>query len=294
MKQTLNSETKTEKATKDRLVDRLDIQLLITVILFFVSAWVYLNSIVCNYTGCELHSEQMSFIFVHYLLTAILLFSIGLTAIKSFYILNDDDINPRLLKLFSLFLDSWFWLLLFSVLIILCSNIFETVWLFGAIMTCIFVCFKMIDLDFRKRDIIVALIVFVGGFYLFIPTMTSLQSTIEIETDKPFYAFSEKVLITVNARGYACKHKLVGLGEQYIGARYYSDKGLIILNATQVKNNEIAIATISPSTGFIHFVTYPFFKIFNKPFSYKDIDITDVDEVKKYAHFTPKSIYVKP
>ena len=294
MKQISKTEVRTEKETKDRLVDRLDIQLLITVILFFVSAWVYLNNIICEFTGSELYSEQMSYVFVHYLLTAILLFSIGLTAIKSFYILIDDDINPKLLKLFSLFLDSWFWLLLFSVLIILCSNFFDSVWLFGAIMTCIFVCFKMTDLDFRKQDIVVAVVAFVGGFYLFIPTMTSLQCTVEIETDKPFYSFSEKVLITVNARGYACKHKLVGLGEQYVGAKYYSEKGLIILNATQIKNNEIAVATVSPSTGFANFVTYPFLKMFNRPFSYIDIDENNIDEVKRYAHFTPKSIYVKP
>lgn len=294
MKQTSKPETRPEKGTNDRLVDRLDIQLLITVILFFVSAWVYLNGKICDFTGSELHSEQMSYIFVHYLLTAILLFSIGLTAIKSFYILVDDDINPKLLKLFSLFLDSWFWLLLFSIIIILFSDFFDTVWMFGAVMTCIFVCFKMIDLHFRKQEIVTAVIVFVSGFYFFIPTMTSLQSTVEIETDKPFYSFSEKVLITVSARGYACKHKLVGLGEQYVGARYYSEKGLIMLNATQVKNNEIAIATVSPSTGFVNFITYPFCKIFDKPFSYIEIDENDIDKVKRYAHFTPKSIYVKP
>ena len=165
MKQTSKPETRLEKGTNDRLVDRLDIQLLITVILFFVSAWVYLNSKICDFTGSELHSEQMSYIFVHYLLTAILLFSIGLTAIKSFYILVDDDINPKLLKLFSLFLDSWFWLLLFSIIIILFSDFFDTVWMFGAVMTCIFVCFKMIDLHFRKQEIVTAVIVFVSGFY---------------------------------------------------------------------------------------------------------------------------------
>jgi len=43
-----------------RIVDRLDIQLLITVIIFFVSAWAYLNSIICDFTGSELPNTQMS------------------------------------------------------------------------------------------------------------------------------------------------------------------------------------------------------------------------------------------
>lgn len=95
---------KNESFSGHRIVDRLDIQLLITVIIFFVSAWAYLNSIICSFTGSEPVNVQMSYIYVHYVLTVILLLSIVLTAIKSSYILNNEEIKPSFLNLFKLFL----------------------------------------------------------------------------------------------------------------------------------------------------------------------------------------------
>ena len=124
--------------------------------------------------------------------------------------------------------------------------------------------------------------------------MTAIVKNVEIKSDKPFYSFSEKVYITVSSRGYACNHKLVGLGENYKGVEYYYDKGLIVLNATQINNNEIAIATITPVTGFSNFISYPYCKMFGKDFSFMNILPNDVESIKKYANFTPYSIYVKP
>ena len=99
-------------------------------------------------------------------------------------------------------------------------------------------------------------------------------------------SFSDKVLITVNARGYACKHKLVGLSEEYKDAKYYYEKGLIMLNAFQIKNNEIAIGTISPAKGFPNFFIYSIYKITGSEPTYNDD--------KENIHYTPISIYVKP
>lgn len=124
--------------------------------------------------------------------------------------------------------------------------------------------------------------------------MTSVIKDVEIETDKPFYSFSDKVLTNVTARGYACRHKLVGLSEEYRDATYYSNKGLIMLDATQIKNNEIAVGTISPTTGFVNFLTYFYYKVRGESPVYLNIDPDNIWEIKKYAHFTPKSVYVRP
>lgn len=283
-----------EQINGHRIVDRLDIQLLITVIIFFVSAWAYLNGIICNFTGSEPVNVQMSYIYVHYVLTVILVLSVVLTAIKSSYILNNEEIKDPFLRLFKLFLDSWYWILGICLCIILLSDSFNYEWLLGSLVICLFIAFKMKDIGYTKKSIIVTLCIFIIGCPIFLSTMTSIEKEIEVETDKPFYSFSDKVLITVNARGYACRHKLVGLSEEYNGAKYYSDKGLIILNATQIKNNEVAIGTVSPATGVKNFFFYFYYKMNGYEPPYIDIRENDIDAIKKYANFTPKSIYVKP
>ena len=214
-----------EQTNGHRIVDRLDIQLLITVIIFFVSAWAYLNGIICDFSGSEPVNVQMSYIYVHYVLTVILVLSIVLTAIKSSYILNNEEIKEPFLRLFKLFLDSWYWILGFCLLIILLSDFFNYEWLLGSLIICVFISFKMKDIGYSKKSIVAILFTFFIGFPVFLSTMTSIEKDIEVETDKPFYSFSDKVLITANARGYACRHKLVGLSEEYNGAKYYSEKG---------------------------------------------------------------------
>lgn len=283
-----------EQLNGHRIVDRLDIQLLITVIIFFVSAWAYLNGIICDFTGSEPVNVQMSYIYVHYVLTVILVLSVVLTAIKSSYILNNEEIKEPFLRLFKLFLDSWYWILGICLFIILLSDSFNYEWILGSLVICIFIAFKMKDIGYTKRPIIATIFIFIIAFPFFLSTMTCIEKNIEVETDKPFYSFSDKVLITANARGYACRHKLVGLSEDYNGAKYYSDKGLIILNATQIKNNEVAIGTISPATGVENFIFYLYYKMNGYEPPYIDIQENDIDAIKKYAHFTPKSIYVKP
>ncbi len=283
-----------EQTNGHRIVDRLDIQLLITVIIFFVSAWAYLNGIICDFSGSEPVNVQMSYIYVHYVLTVILVLSIVLTAIKSSYILNNEEIKEPFLRLFKLFLDSWYWILGFCLLIILLSDFFNYEWLLGSLIICVFISFKMKDIGYSKKSIVAILFTFFIGFPVFLSTMTSIEKDIEVETDKPFYSFSDKVLITANARGYACRHKLVGLSEEYNGAKYYSEKGLIILNATQIKNNEVAIGTVSPVTGFTNFIFYFYYKMNGYEPPYIKIQGHDIESIKKHAHFTPKSIYVKP
>ena len=51
-----------------QILERLNIQLLISVIIYFVSCWIFLNNKICSFTGSEPLGEQMSYIFVHYIL----------------------------------------------------------------------------------------------------------------------------------------------------------------------------------------------------------------------------------
>ena len=200
-----------------------------------------------------------------------------------------------LIKLFSLFLESWYWILGICFSAIIFSGSFKYEWVFFTIILFAYLIIKMKDLEFNMPIVLITVASLFYGFFLFVSSMTSITREVEIETDKPFYSFSDKVLITVNARGYACSHKLIGLGEQYKGVKYYSDKGLIVLNATQIKNNEIAIATVSPSAEICDFFwLYPWKRIVGKDYSYIDISPNDMGRIKEYCDFTPKSVYVKP
>lgn len=277
-----------------KILERLNIQLLISVIIYFVSCWVFLNNKICNFTGSEPLSEQMSYIFVHYSLTVTLLFCVVLTAIESYFMLNTENISICLIRIFKLFLETWYSILGICLLILLLANFFRLEWLFGATVLFIFWGFKMYDIGFGMKTIGKTIVCLLFGFPIFISSMTSITRDVKIETDKPFYSFSDKVLITVSARGYACEHKLIGLGDQYKDVKYYNEKGLIILNATQIKNNKIAIATVSPASGTTNFIFYPFRKMFGYETQFIEIDPYNYNAIRKYANFTPHSIYVKP
>ncbi len=277
-----------------QILERLNIQLLISVIIYFVSCWIFLNNKICSFTGSEPLGEQMSYIFVHYILSITLLFCVVLTAIESFFMLNTENISTCLIRIFKLFLETWYSILGICLLIILLANFFSFEWLLGATVLFIFWGFKMYDIGFTIKTIGKTIVCLLLGFPIFISSMTSIIKDVQIETDKPFYSFSDKVLITVSARGYACEHKLIGLGDQYKDVKYYNEKGLIIMNATQIKNNKIAIATVSPASGTANFVLYPFCKMFGYETHFIEIDPYNYYAIRKYANFTPHSIYVKP
>lgn len=299
IRSTSNSTSIQDFATVDdnsihNVLKRLDIQLLLSVLVYFMTAWIFLNNKICNFTGVETYSIQMSYILVHYVLTLTLLLCLCLTAIKSYLMIN-INCKTWIINLFTLFLESWYWILGICFFTIVLSGSFEYEWLLSAGILITYLIFKMSDLKYNKIIIASTVITIVYLFFLFISTMTSIIREIEIETDKPFYSFSDKVLITVNTRGYACNHKLIGLGENYKDVKYYSDKGLIILNATQIKNNEVAIATLSPAAGASNFfISYPWSKITGKDAVYKNIDPNDINKIRRYCDFSPKSIYVKP
>ena len=275
-----------------KVVTQLNIQILTSVTTTTLTLWWFLYNKITNFTGLESLNEQMCYIFVHYIDTITFILCLCLTAIKSYLLWNDVE-RDWLFKLYKLFLESWYWILGLCFLCIILEGSFSFEWIFFAAIMLIYLIMKMWDLGFKKKNIGVILFAVLLGFYLFIPSMTAIFKSVEIKTDKPFYSFSDKVYITVSVRGYACRHKLIGLGEEYRGSRYYSNKGLIVLDASQIKNNEIAIATISPVSG-INFWGYTFRKVLGEAIKYKDINPNDIRAIRTYCDLTPQSIYVKP
>ena len=291
--QVANGGTPVNTDVKESILERLNIQLLISVSTTTLALWWYLYNKITNFTGLESANEQMCYIFVHYIDSITLIFCLCLTAIKSYQI-GDNNPPEWMENLFRFFLESWYIILALCFLAILFSGTFTLEWVFFAVIICVFILLKTYDIGFKLWSIALILCIIVIGFFAFIPSMTAIFKSVEIKTDKTLYSYSDKVYITVDVKGYACRHKLVGLGEEYERVKFYSDKGLIVMDATQIKNNEIAVATISPVAGSPLGIDYTFRKIRGLDPVYLNIAPTDMKSIREYCDFTPKSVFVKP
>ncbi len=281
-----------ESKVTERIVDRLDLQLLVAVIVFFVSAWVFLNGRICNFTESESANTQMSYIFVHYILTLVLLLCVYITAIKGNYVLKKggEDISGAPYYCVRLFIECWFPALLVCLGVLLTSPFLPWyVWLaVGSIL--LFLQFKRMSF---KIPLCLSLVLgFVILLPIFVSTMTIIVKDIEIQHDKEYYSLSDDVIISVKTRGYACNHMLTCLGEKqlYRGTKYILEKNNIVVPASCIKNNTITVGTISPASGWFNFWVYPYEKMTGKEVPAKE-HFERASSVTPY--YTSKSIIIK-
>lgn len=285
------SDASCKEISHDRLIDRLDIQLLLAIIVFFVSAWAYMNSIICDFTGNESHNERMSYIIVHYILTVAIVLCLFLTYKKGTLLLDiDHDVTDETRKYFDLFLSSWINVLGICLGILVFSsfsNLYGT-WFLGSVVFLVFLFYETNKLKFTLVQSFNFLIWIIAFFPIYLSTMTILAKNIEIITDKPYYTLDDDIIITVNAKGYACEHKMVCLGG--MGPKPTPKHDVIRIRAVQVKNNKISVGLVSPASGLSFFMEYPIRMIFDMPNIYptledgdgiyykdKNINITDTD-----------------
>ena len=279
------------KLLGERIVERLDLQLLITIIVFFVSGWAFLNNIICGFTDSANHNEVINYMLVHYVLTTILFLCIYITYLKGKYVIDKKAISTNKDKYFELFMDSWFYSLLLCVAIIWFSTSIPWWFCFLALVGLLY--YEIYSLDFEKVKRRILLIWLIGCFPLFISTMTLINKNNVIQVDKEYYTIDENILITVNSQGYACSHKLVCLGQEelYQNTKYMLDKNMIVLKAATIKNNVIAVGTVSPASGFPNFFVYPLKKMFQREYEYIDIEKSGN---KKFVNYQSKSINIRP
>ena len=250
-----------------RIIDRLDLQLLVAIIVFFVSAWAFLNGRICNFTESEPLNVQMSYIFVHYILTLVLFLCIVITAIKGNFVLRvkGEDVSEPGELLIRFFIESWFPILLLSVGILVTSSIIP--WYYWCFIAAglLFVKLWMMKLSLPVCLSFVLTVVII--FPLFISTMTVVMKDINVVVNKEYYSLSDDIVISVQTKGYACNHTLVSLGEKelYPNSKYDLGKGIIVIPAYCVKNNVISVGTVSPASGRRRFFTYPYRKILGMP-----------------------------
>lgn len=259
----LAEESKTigSKIEKRRIIDLLDIQLLLAVIVFFVSAWAYLNSVICDFTTTEPYNERMAYILVHYILSAVLILCVGITYIKGKYLLITDqgDFSKRERRYIDLFIYGWIWVLLLCVFILTFSNIY---WWFGGILFIIGLCTYMFKKKFEIHEIIVINILLVVCFPVFISVMTNITKNVEI--DVAHDSTTDVLTITIDPKSYDAKYIVEGLANNELikNEQYTVYEHVINTKNAYIHNNEVVVSLVSPASG-SNFWKYSIAKILN-------------------------------
>lgn len=275
----------------ERIIDRLDLQLLVTVIVFFVSSWAFLNNKICYFTESEPIRTQMNYILVHYILSLVLFLCIFITFIKGMFVLKLEkglDVSDASRKIISLFIEGWFPTLILCILVLIFSSVIPwTVW---AIIALVLLYHKAVRLHISlpsRWGLVFGTAVL---FPIFISTMTVVVKDIDIIVDKDYYSVSDKVIVSIDSKGYACKHSLMKLGEQelYPYSEYEKIKNYIIVPATCIKDNVISVGVVSPASGLKHFYLYPFEKMLNKV-----PEVSLGDEWKGHIYYQSRAINIR-
>lgn len=277
----------------ERIIDRLDLQLLFSVIVFFVSAWAFLNSTICGFTESVPSNVQLSFMLVHYFLTLVLLLCIIITAIKGGYVLKkqSDDIQGVRFQAIQFFIESWFIILVLCLGILLTATVVP--WYFWAVgcLALFYIKLSNIKVPRSLRLCVSALIVLF--FPIFISTMTITIKDVTVYVDKEYYNLSDDIMVSMESKGYGCDYQLVGLGERelYPHTSYKLKKNSIIVPASTLKSNRISVGSISPASGIRAFFVYPFKKMTGKGYTH----IADDKEVSPWLiYYKSKTVRIYP
>lgn len=274
----------------DRVVDRLDLQLLIAIIVLFVSAWAFLCNKICDFTNSTDLNEQLCYILAHYILTVSLFLCIYITSIKGGYTLaNTEDISISELGYFKLFMNSWHVILLLEFLILLFANYIS--WWFWLLILPFILVYQMIKVKLCKTKSILLTCVIIFCFPLFVSIISNVIKEIDVIVDKDYYNLDEDVLVTVNVRGYACDYHLVKPSEEdlFSNSKYEKKKNMLIIPASIIKNNSLAVGVIGPANG-TNFLVYPYYKFFGKDKMLEYSDSTN----NKFVYFKKISINIRP
>ena len=241
-----------------RIVDLLDLQLLLAVIVFFVSGWAYLHSIICGFSGSEPYNERMGYILVHYILTAVLILCIYITYIKSKYLFLKRAEESYEKQWVDFFVNSWISILICCVFILLLTqnvssyipqNLKQFVWALAAIIFLVMVTCSMRNHRFSPSIIKQTCISLVVFFPFFIYAMMSISKDIDIKVERNQESLYDQMNIIVDAKGYDCQYEVEGLADKRLvkGFDYTVDGAVIKTISNYFPNNKVIVSIVSPA-----------------------------------------------
>ena len=234
---------------QNRIVDRLDIQLLLAVIILFISAWAYLNNTICDFTHTEPYNERMSYILVHYILTSMLVLCIGITYIKGKYLLqtSKSDFTERERRYIDLLIEGWLPVLILCILILTLSSFVP--WYVWVIIFVFLLSVYVMRKKFGLKEHLAIILSLLYFFPLFITAMTNISKKINIVTS--YNKQTESISIKVDAKSYDGRYFVIGLADkELLKDKHYTVRGPIItINRGFLRNNMVTVSTVSPASG---------------------------------------------
>ena len=278
-----------KKNRRIRIVDLLDLQLLLAVIVFFVSGWAYLHSVICGFSGSEPYNERMGYILVHYILTTVLVLCIYITYIKSKYLfLNKSEESYEKLWV-DFFVNSWIIFLVSCLGILLLTQnissyvpsiIVQYVWVVAAIAFLLVVATTMKKHGFSPSTIKQTCISLVVFFPFFISAMMSVSKNIEVKVERNRDSFYDQMNIIVDARGYDCQYVVEGIADSRLIKNFdYTVDGAVIRTISNYfPNNKVTVSIVSPAVDDNNLM-YALRKIFR---SSEPLNKKRVEDRKKY------------
>lgn len=247
-----------------QIVSQIDLQLLIAVFVIFISAWVYLKDIICNFTISTPLETQFIHIIAHYVLTLYMILCLFICSIRGKYLLSKNtSINSKIIICFEIFMKTWASALCALFLAIITCDIAYVPLIILIVSICIFVVylFKKVRISLFLSVIMASLLILC--FPIFLSTMTILIRPISLSTKQSNYNLDEYVTLFVESKGYACKYYPVVLEDDFLhsGTEYIINHNTISIPVTGIKNSIISVGVTGPINSFESFICYPFCKL---------------------------------
>lgn len=279
----LETDDKDSVKVERRIIDMLDIQVLLAIIVFFISAWAYLYGVICGFASTEPYKERMAYICVHYLLTLVLVLCLVITYIKGKYLLNTEAtrFTDREKKYIDLFIDGWVVALLLGLFILLFTDIHWALWSIVALML---LGYYMKRKNFCIFESILIMTFIVVCFPAFISLMTNITKNIEITSS--YDSNQDLVTLTISPKSYDSDYYVIGLTNTILieGEQYILDKHVIKIKDAFVYNNELTIGFVSPAAAG-NFWKYGIAKILDKQIIESVSEDAKVYNIKKIIKY---------
>lgn len=201
-----------------KLINRIDFAFLISILVSLCGLWMFLYNMIIEHTSVDSYAMALSLSVCHYAVTIYIIALVYICFHKSLAIIKDDkpdDTNKFADVIISIFLKTWPFVIIFSLLIIvvylvgfseevgLLINFLLIVALFFVLFLILFV--KGVTLKKIHAFVVcvLSLAIILFGFFVFLVVMSNASMSLTVNTDKDYYTSADKELVlTIETKGY--------------------------------------------------------------------------------------------
>lgn len=185
------------------VLSRLEFSFLISIIIALTGLWYYFYNQIINIF-------MPSLVIIHYLITIYLIMTVFLCFIKGLFIVKNDNNkynNKFQHSLVKIYFYSWLPTIIISI-ILFCTSIFsldisfQLCLLIVFIIICGFLYYKRKDMAKLWKSYLMATLILIPSFFVFVFGLSIISMSVEIETDKKIYNKGENIYVNLETKGY--------------------------------------------------------------------------------------------